>query len=87
MISDHAVLRFMQRCHGIDVEAYRRELAARVENAIAAGATSVKVAGFVFHIKGGVLATVVPAKQRHVPRSRKARGTPSRRDWMEDALA
>lgn len=32
-ITDHAVLRYLERAHGLDVEAVRRELGARIDAA------------------------------------------------------
>jgi hypothetical protein len=42
-ITDHAVLRYLERAHGLDVEEVRKHLAGRVANGVALGAVSVKI--------------------------------------------
>lgn len=68
-VSDHAVLRYLERVKGLDVEKLRREIADEV------GAGS-QVAGdrirgknrFVFVIRGNVVSTVLPATARLIRR-------------------
>ncbi|MDJ1463426.1 hypothetical protein [Nitratireductor sp. GZWM139] len=42
-VTDHAVLRYLERAHGLDVEAVRRHLAGRVLRGARLGAVSVKI--------------------------------------------
>lgn len=42
-VSDHAVLRYLERRHGVDVEAVRRHLAGLAVNAAELGAVAVRV--------------------------------------------
>lgn len=42
-VTDHAVLRYLERAHGLDVEAVRRHLAGRVENGARLGAVGVTI--------------------------------------------
>lgn len=42
-VTDHAVLRYLERAHGLDVEAVRRHLAGRVERGARLGAIGVKI--------------------------------------------
>lgn len=61
-VSDHAVLRYLERVGGVDVERLRREIGRRVEEAAALGASGVTIGGFSFRIKedeGGPCVTTV----------------------------
>ena len=42
-VSDHAVLRYLERRHGVDIEAIRLHLAGRAINAARLGAVSVQI--------------------------------------------
>lgn len=44
-VSDHAVLRYLQRRHGLDIEVVRRHLASLAVNAAQLGAVAVQVEG------------------------------------------
>jgi hypothetical protein len=41
-VSDHAVLRYLERCHGVDIETVRRHLAGLAVNAAELGAVAVR---------------------------------------------
>lgn len=73
-ISDHAVLRFMERGMGFDIDALRRRLLNdTVKAAMKAGAKTVTVEGVRLVVQGNVITTVldVPAKKfRPAPRTR-----------------
>jgi hypothetical protein len=43
MVSDHAVLRYLERAHGLDVEAVRKHLAGLTVTAVRLGAIAVTV--------------------------------------------
>ena len=58
-ISDHAVLRYLERVYGFDLEATRNEIAEKSEAAIAMGASAVTVNGVKFKIRNNVVTTVV----------------------------
>ncbi|MCA3456576.1 MAG: hypothetical protein IOC92_02580 [Rhodobacter sp.] len=58
-VSDHAVLRYLERVGGFDIERLRREIARRVETAVQAGACGVVVDGWSFRIKDGPHGPVV----------------------------
>jgi hypothetical protein len=64
-VSDHAVLRYMQRVQGFDVEALRRRIGRIVDrhpdHVTASGIVS---GGFVYKLQGGVVATIIPANRR-----------------------
>ncbi len=67
-ISDHAVLRYLERAQGVDVEAVRRELGRRVDAAAAEhqGLCAVHIEGMRFAIcEDGTVSTVWPS---HTPK-------------------
>jgi len=57
-VSDHAVVRYMERVMGVDVEAVRNLIAAEVETAVAVGACGLKKDGFTFRLDGENVVTV-----------------------------
>lgn len=71
-ISDHAALRYLERVLGVDIEALRDELARRLDQAAAVGASGVIVDGFRYVLADGVLVTVEPVKSE-APKPRRVR--------------
>jgi hypothetical protein len=60
-ITDHALLRYLERAKGLDVEAIRREIATpELRAAIAAGAKTYSVENWTYVIEGGAIVTVRP---------------------------
>jgi hypothetical protein len=58
IVSNHAILRFLERVHGVDVESVRKRiLTPLVIEAVKAGATRITVEGVRFIIKNGVIVT------------------------------
>lgn len=69
VVSDHAVLRFLQRVQGIDIEKVREHIATTCAPAIAACATTLKADGAQYCFRNGAVitvrrATVNPCKTR-----------------------
>lgn len=58
-VSDHAVLRYLERAHGLDVEAVRRHLAGRVATGVRLGAIAVTVESVKLLLREDVVVTVV----------------------------
>jgi hypothetical protein len=63
-VSDHAVLRYLERVGGFDIEALRRDIRDRVYKAAASGASAVVIDGFRYCIRfdhegGRVITTVI----------------------------
>lgn len=56
-VSDHAVLRYLQRVCGVDIDAVRRGIHAATETARELDARGVTVDGVVYRIKSGYVAT------------------------------
>ncbi|MBK5957412.1 hypothetical protein CCR97_04205 [Rhodoplanes elegans] len=69
-VSDHAVLRFLEREGGLDVEAVRRAMAASIARAVAAAdrldGTDYRIVTerVTFVVTGGTVVTVVPSTRR-----------------------
>lgn len=69
-VSDHAVLRFLERVRGLDVEAVRAEiLTPEIAMAIKAGAVAVTIKGLRFPVKEGCIVTVLT---ENIARSRNS---------------
>lgn len=61
-VSDHAVLRYLERVKGVDIEAIRREiLSETVLAAIKIGCRAVEIEGHKFTIVDGCITTCLPA--------------------------
>lgn len=67
-VSDHALLRWFERAHGVPVEDLRRQLELRIDAAADRmgegwpACSAAHVDGMTFRITNGVVATVVPGK-------------------------
>jgi DNA repair ATPase RecN len=59
VISDHALVRWLERHYGMDLEPYRQEMANALSQAVAVGASGLKTAHGVFKIRDGVVTTYV----------------------------
>jgi len=57
-VTDHAVLRYLERAEGVDVEGIRRMIGRRVDRAVAMGACGVQAGGITFRLERGVVVTV-----------------------------
>lgn len=66
-ITDHAVLRYLERGAGIDIERVRRGIRNKVAGGVNLGAKSVTVDGFGYRIECDRVVTVVPANDSHEP--------------------
>jgi hypothetical protein len=63
LITDHAVVRFLERVAGLDIEALRDALAYRTWPAVQAGAATLVVGGHRYCLDGNTLITVRPVKR------------------------
>ena len=66
-VTDHAVLRYLQRLHGLDIEAVRAEIATKVWRAALAGASGVRHDGLIYRLQDGVVVTVAPLSHEPLP--------------------
>lgn len=77
-VSDHAVLRYLERVEGIDVEAVRRRIGATVQPGIEAGAKHVIHGGYRYVLSDTVVVTVM--RQNNPDPGRVKRRGPKPRD-------
>lgn len=61
-ISDHALLRWLERAHDIDMNGFRAKLAAIAQPYLDARLKHVEVGGLWFVFENGTLVTVTPTK-------------------------
>ncbi|HAW49182.1 MAG TPA: hypothetical protein DCX34_18445 [Roseovarius sp.] len=57
-VTDHAVLRYLERAEGVDVEGIRRMIGRRVDRAVEMGACGIQADGLTFRLEQGVVVTV-----------------------------
>lgn len=65
-VSDHAVLRYLQRVCGVDVDLVRRRIYDETRLAAHENATGCKVSGVAYFLKGGYVTTVTVGDRRAV---------------------
>lgn len=66
-VTDHAVVRYLDRVAGIDIERIRRGIRRKVKHAVNSGAKAITVDGFSYRIEGRRIVSVVPADRNHEP--------------------
>jgi hypothetical protein len=59
-VSDHAVLRYLERVQGFNIEAVRTHIGVICRSACRAGAASLKTEGVEFQFAKGTVVTVTP---------------------------
>ena len=70
-VSDHAVLRYLERVHGLDVAHFRSHIAALVTRGVEHGAVGVITEDVKFVLSGAVVVTVLePHMHTRLPRER-----------------
>ncbi len=62
-VSDHAVLRWLERADGTDVEALRRAIGNTCRAAVLAGATKFCCHGVTYVIRDGTVVSVIPGEK------------------------
>ena len=63
-VTDHAVVRYLERVHGVDIEGLRRRIGRRVDRGVALGAGRVKADGVQYCLSGKTVTTVVKQELR-----------------------
>jgi predicted nuclease with TOPRIM domain len=89
-ITDHALLRYVERVFGIDVDAVRREiLTDGVARCIELGASTITVKGIQFRVRDRSIVTVIGSDQKNYRKNSKAhhRGRRPERDDINAHLA
>lgn len=64
-ISDHAVLRYLERVGGLEVEKLRRDIEARIARTIVPGASAVIVDGYRWVVRNSETETIVVTVIEH----------------------
>jgi hypothetical protein len=77
-ITDHALVRWLERVKGVDLQPYRDEIAAAVDGAVRVGATKAVIDGNTYVLDGHRVCTIIdgymkPYTERGGYRPRKAR--------------
>lgn len=73
-VSDHALIRYLERVHGIDMDACRDAiLTPDAVSAIKAGAHTIKVNGIKFAVRNGVVTTVLVTRNEFNRLDQRAR--------------
>ena len=73
-VTDHAVLRHLERAQGVDVEAVRREIARTVARGAERGAVGVLINGLRYVLRGGRVVTVLAGPRSLAAEARNAGG-------------
>jgi hypothetical protein len=74
-VSDHALLRYIERVRGIDIDRLRGELADKVQGAVNLGAASYAVDGVTFRLIDNRIVTIIDSKSSHSARINAGRKT------------
>jgi hypothetical protein len=59
IVTDHALIRYLERAHGLDVLHFRKHIAALATNGVKAGASGVTVEGVKLVLQGNTVTTVL----------------------------
>ena len=72
-VTDHAVLRYLERVHGVDMNGLRKRIGRMVHNAVLHGANGVRINGVSFRLVDNHVITVRPKREPQKRRNRKIR--------------
>lgn len=72
-ITDHALLRYLERVEGVDIAGLRDRLADRLAEAVTLGAVAVTIDGMTYRLADTVCVTVTPRHSRRRHQNRVAR--------------
>lgn len=64
IVSDHAVIRWLERAHGVDIDFFRTAIGARCGPAIQAGASALILPDGQFTFRGNIVTTFLSAEMR-----------------------
>ncbi len=70
-VTDHAVIRYLERVEGVDIEAIRCHIGHIADRGIETGANGVVSGGFVYRIDAGQVVTVL---RQHRPERGRQKG-------------
>lgn len=63
-VTDHAIVRYLERCKGVDVEAIRAHIWKICEPGVRMGATCIRAENVKFEFANGTVVTVTPPTER-----------------------
>lgn len=69
-VSDHAIVRWLERVEGLDLDIIRAEILAVAGPAAAAGAKVLRKDGHAFIMEKGAIVTILPDDRRRLPQRR-----------------
>lgn len=73
-ISDHALIRYLERVLGMDIEGLRREIGHKVDTALEHdGCTGIVVDGFSYKMRAGKITTVMRVGRADIRTGRRPR--------------
>lgn len=82
-VSDHALIRYIERVHGIPMEAIRQQILLKAENAIRLGAGAVRLEDCTLVIKGSTVVTVKADDKNLQPVKKLTRAQREQREAAE----
>jgi len=62
-VSDHALIRYLERVYKLDVELVRRELGRKIDRTFREGACAVTIDGYTYRVADGTVTTVLLASR------------------------
>ncbi len=71
IVTDHALIRYLERVHGVDIDGLRNRIGRAVDNGVDKGATGVKIHGVYYRLRGKVVTTVLAKSGERLRRMRK----------------
>lgn len=72
LIGDHAILRYLERVQGYDLDPIRKEILAICFDGVRMGARTVRWQNWLFQIRDGCVVTVVPRDRSNGSRIRQS---------------
>lgn len=73
VVSDHALVRYIERVLEIDVETLRRRIGRQVDRVVIEGAIAVTIDGFTYRLADGTVTTVLEASRPDLRLGRQRR--------------
>lgn len=78
IITDHAIVRYLERVYGLDLESLKQEITAKIKPAIEIGAASVRIGDHTYCIvindRSASLTTVIDGRQSPTAKAKKFGG-------------
>jgi hypothetical protein len=66
IVSDHALVRYLERALGLNIDSARWAIEHAVREAVACGASSVRSGGLTYMIQGNRVTTIIDAPRRNM---------------------